>query len=335
MIYYAVTRDHPYTLGMLLKEGPGAELPVRIVAYEDLLVADHAPRGTWIFSDLDRLGDGKRRAAARVHRALRAAGCRVLNDPARVKLRYELLRVLHRAGLNDFDAYRVTDHTVPLRWPVFIRPEHGHRDRISELIEDEAALAAELERMAEAGDSRDDKIIIEFMAEPAADGQYQKYAAFRLGDRIVSRHIFRHDHWNVKGPKFTPPEQLAREREFIETNPHAERVMRAFELADIEYGRIDYGFVGDRMQVFEINTNANTVSWFPKNDDPRKANQVLFRDRFVPALLALDTAGEGEVALPEPKYETYDSEEIRPKPYVPPKPEKKRRLFGLLRARSG
>lgn len=331
MIYYVATRSHLYTIRMLLKKGGGAELPVTMVAYEDLLIADTAPRGTWIFADLDRLDDGRRRAAARVYRALRHAGCRVLNDPARAKLRYELLRVLHRAGLNDFDVYRATDHTVPVRWPVFIRPEHGHRDRISELLEDEAALRAELERMAVEGDSRDDKIIVEFMAEADAQGRYQKYAAFRIGEAIVSRHIFAHDHWNVKGPKFTQRQQLVRERELIETNPHAEQVMRVFRLADIEYGRIDYGFVGGRMQVFEINTNPNTVGWIPRRDDPRKKNQVVFRDRYVPALLAIDSPDEpGDVALPEP---IYMDEEIVPVPYVPPTTEKKKRLFGLGRRR--
>ncbi|MFI5426708.1 hypothetical protein [Aeromicrobium sp. UC242_57] len=51
------------------------------------------------------------------------------------------------------------------------------------------------------------------------------------------------------------PSMNAEELEFIENFPHHDDVAEAFELAGLDYGRIDYGIVDGRMQVWEINTN--------------------------------------------------------------------------------
>ena len=46
----------------------------------------------------------------------------------------------------------------------------------------------------------------------------------------------------------------------MESNPHEAEVRRIFDLARIEYGRIDYAFRDGRMQVWEINTNPMLAS---------------------------------------------------------------------------
>ena len=42
---------------------------------------------------------------------------------------------------------------------------------------------------------------------------------------------------------------------YIESNPHEAWLRETFARAGIDYGRIDYGLLGDRPQVWEINLN--------------------------------------------------------------------------------
>ena len=43
--------------------------------------------------------------------------------------------------------------------------------------------------------------------------------------------------------------------DFTMSNPHEHELRRIFSTARIEYGRIDYALLGERIQVWEINTN--------------------------------------------------------------------------------
>ena len=45
------------------------------------------------------------------------------------------------------------------------------------------------------------------------------------------------------------------EYRIIEENRHAEELRPAFEIGGIEFGRADFGLVGGKPQVYEINTN--------------------------------------------------------------------------------
>ena len=56
------------------------------------------------------------------------------------------------------------------------------------------------------------------------------------------------------------PEVLERERRYVETNPHEREIREIFRLARIDYGNIDYSILGDRLHVWEINTNPNILS---------------------------------------------------------------------------
>lgn len=76
-------------------------------------------------------------AAARLFRRLKENGCRVLNDPGRVRTRFSLLRALYRAGLNPFNAYGADEEEKPKRFPVFVRRIHGHGPPLSDRIGDQ------------------------------------------------------------------------------------------------------------------------------------------------------------------------------------------------------
>ena len=57
------------------------------------------------------------------------------------------------------------------------------------------------------------------------------------------------------------PDLVQRERNFIETNPHKAEIDHIFNVAGIDFGRIDYGVRADGgIHVFEINTNPNLAN---------------------------------------------------------------------------
>ncbi len=107
MILIITSEKHRYTHDSVRAEG---KVDVRILSYREL--QEHAtalPKGTYIFTDVDRLSPASAWEASKAYRALKRAGQRVLNDPARMLSRFGLLRALNRAGINEFDAYRVED----------------------------------------------------------------------------------------------------------------------------------------------------------------------------------------------------------------------------------
>src|SRR5690606_9525763 len=49
-------------------------------------------------------------------------------------------------------------------------------------------------------------------------------------------------------------------RDYVAENPHRQQLENIFELASIEYGRIDYGLVDGAVQTFEINSNPTVLA---------------------------------------------------------------------------
>jgi hypothetical protein len=230
-------------------------------------------------------------------RALKEAGAPVLNDPIYSMRRYELLRALREAGINDFDAYMLTEHRRPSRFPVFIRKAADHGGAHSPLLYDQAALDAELARLDAEGVWPGDRLIVEYVETADAAGIRRKYAALRFGDRLLPRQILHSKEWIIKRHDLHLPEMVAEEIAYLAANPHAEQLMAIFDLAGMEFGRIDYGFANGRLQVFEINPNPTIIGrWPPAAPDyraaPRGATYRAVMERIVEALMALD-AGEG------------------------------------------
>jgi hypothetical protein len=293
LIHYLCTREHMYTLHRFLTcWAPDLSERFNPLPYQDVLAGRFAPKpGTYIFADLERLTPPGLQAVTRFRSSLDVLGdrVRVLNDPARVLRRYDLLRALYGAWINSFDAYRVTEKRSPRSWPVLLRRESDHRGPISDLLETKAHLDGAVAALVKHGSRVDDVIAIEFRNTADAGGMYRKYGAFLIGDRLIARHVLFSRRWCVKDPDLLGPEQLAEELRYVQSFPHADEVRRIFELARIDYGRIDYAFYGDRLQVWEINTNPilATAQSAQPGAPRREAN-----DRFVAlardAFLALD-----------------------------------------------
>jgi hypothetical protein len=270
LIYYLVNRAHAYTIAAFV-QGWGKALAGRILVapYDALLAGNALPRsGTCIFSDLDRLTPEERARLAPIHDGLHG---RVLNDPRRSLLRFELLRTLHDAGVNAFNAYRPGD--TPVRSPVFLRPESGFL-KIAPRLHDT------LPRVP------DGQMAVEFCDTGDGAGIYRKYGAYVVGERIVPRHVFFSKDWLVKGADLREPGHWAEELDYLRGNPHAAPLLEICRLAHIEWGRIDYSLLDGRIQVWEINTNPLFV--LPGLNDGRDEVHRLAAQGIVEALLALE-----------------------------------------------
>ena len=134
MITFLVAAGHRKTHRRLLTEPGGLRVAVR--CYHEILAKRSTTQGTYIFTDFDRLDFWGLELAGEVFRVLTAAGARTLNDPARARQRYALLRGLHNAGINRFGVYRVEADEMPERYPVFLRNESAHEGPLSDLLPD-------------------------------------------------------------------------------------------------------------------------------------------------------------------------------------------------------
>jgi hypothetical protein len=269
------------------------------MTYDQLLRSRWLRRATYVFADIDRLGFWDVELAAHVYLEMERLGLRVLNNPAKVKTRYALLRALHRAGLNDFNIYRADEINSSIRFPVFLRKSQLHHGSLTDLLNSARELENAITAAVDGGTPIENLVVVEFAAEPVRPGLYRKLAAFCIGDRIVPT-ISAHDTvWLAKiGQLGIAGEALYRdELTLVQTNPFAEHLTKAFEIAGIEYGRADFGIYKGRIQIYEINTNPMIDGPLPHPFAARRESTRLCWEKYLEALRALDSAGGRSVRL--------------------------------------
>lgn len=289
MILIVTTGSHRYTHEELQSV---PDLDVRVIGYSDLFDPERRMRATYIFTDLDRVPLWALRDLAKLYRDLQRRGFRVLNDPARALGRFGLLRALNREGINGFDCYRLDSLERPRKWPVFLRLEGDHTEPVSGLLNDQQELDSAIESTLADGLPRTALLIIEYAAEPVRPGLFRKLSLFKIGDRLIGATCVHDDQWIVKygKPGIAPDELYEEEYEFVAGNPFGELLSRMFDIAGVDYGRVDFGIVGGKPQIYEINSNPD-VQLTPKPSPvPRRNESVaLFRSNYLEALKAIDT----------------------------------------------
>jgi len=299
MIHFVVRRAAKWSIETYLASwGESLASDIRTLCYEDLPRVRELPRGSYIFTERDGLLPSELELAAVVARQLSLeAGARVLNDPARVFGRYDLLRTLHERGLNDCQAVRATESPDHLLFPVFVREERFHTGSLTGLIRTRSELDLELARLFTRGWRRHDLLVVEYCDTADGRGVFGKYSAFVVGSEIIPRSLVFSKGWMVKGgTKFLNEEAARAEFEYVESNPHASWLREVFSAAHVCYGRVDYALMGDRPQVWEINL-CPTVVVRDKKPKPgsegieeiRRPGRALFFQRFEAALRAIDT----------------------------------------------
>jgi hypothetical protein len=216
------------------------------------------PGGPQIFAAIDRLTPPERTAAGALFAQLaaRQPGVPLLNDPTACLLRPALLDLLASEGVNTFRAYPVSSVPPNLRFPVFIRQAHGHDGNLTPLLRTHGELRRALFSLRLRGRTDEELLVVEFCDTSNGDGGFRKYAAFAIGDRVIPAHLIVGRNWMVKfGDRQITWEIVREELEFLQTNPHEKQLREICRLARVQYGRIDYGMLGDRLQVWEINLN--------------------------------------------------------------------------------
>ena len=286
MIYYLVTAKHSYTMESYLETyGRSLQDQVKLVYYEELPYIGEMPLGTYIFSDLERLSPAQITLAAYVwnHLAQLRPSVRQLNSPRLTMRRFELQKELHRSGINCFQTIRASELYAPFPFPVFIREESEHTGSLTDVLHREQELTSALGRLLKEGHRLENLLVVEFCDTSDAAGVYRKYSAFVVGGEIVPRHLIFSRSWVLKTADLGTGEMLQEERDYLEKNPHEAWLRDIFALASVEYGRIDYSFLGNKPQIWEINTNP-MVLMRPKDYAPvHHPGQEYFARLILPA----------------------------------------------------
>lgn len=302
MIHFLVTAAHRYTLKELPKwDGMPA---FRVVPYERAFRARRLGGGTWIFADLDRLDYWQLELAARLYRVIRDQGARVLNDPAKALQRVALLTRLNELGINDFRVWRVEDGERPDRFPVFLRTQTAHRGPLTDLLSTEEDVEAAIREALGNGYPLRELILVEYCGEPIADGIFRKRSMFRVGKRFIATVSAHEDCWNAKyGTNgIAAAAHYADDLEHVRNTTYEEEIGRAFDAAQIEYGRADFAVVRGRVQIYEINTNP-FIRRIPSGHPypTRYEADDIFRARFVDAFRTIDVEGPGSLGVSAPE----------------------------------
>lgn len=296
MIYYLTAARMAGAMGAFLATwGKPLAGRITILSYEQIFSKLPAalPRGIYIFTCLGR-SLGSRNPPSRTRQlvaqlyselAARYGPDHVLNDPLSSLGRFELLDMLSARGINSFAVHRVTEGSMPERFPVFVRPASGTEWQQPPLIHG----SDDYLRATAGVSAADDILAIEFCDTRDEAGIFRKYGAFVVGGHIVPRHLFFSRNWLVKSADLAGPEQLAEELAYLESNPHAATLREICRLANIGYGRIDFAVRDGRVQIWEINTTPAIYVPNPADDGRARAHQ-----HFAAALaVALDAIERG------------------------------------------
>lgn len=260
MLTFVMADDHQYTIRDILET---RDLPfvgkLVVLPFREFLSRPLLPASDYIFVDLERLARPVLAAVTARFEKLREAlpDVRVLNAPGLHLERIAVMQALHDAGVNDFRVQPASALDAPLRFPVFVRRLDDHEGPMSALLDDQAAVDAAIAEALAAGAPPEALAVTEYVDARNADGYHEKLSYFRIGGQLFPSALDASRNWVCKGV-ITDPDTVdvsVRERAFLETNPHADSLLPAFEAAGIGYGRADYAVIDGRPQLFEINTN--------------------------------------------------------------------------------
>lgn len=287
MLFFLTTKANTHPIRRYLVSPWGRKLLfcIQPMTYESFFLKKETLPGIYIFADMELLADAQRESLATIWEKLKNHKETILfNHPTRTFRRYQLLKQLKEMEINRFDVYRLAEDLSPLTFPVFLRQENDHQGRQSELIRDRNKLKNEIRRLQDAGVRSDDILITEFTGSPDADGLFRKYSAFFVNGEIIPRHVFFSKHWHVKNPDIENEACLKEEFSYVQNNPHEKQLKTIFEIANVQYGRIDYGLCGGRLQVWEINTNPVIMTTGMMEHEERMNIHNAFCQKFEQAL---------------------------------------------------
>jgi len=293
---------------------------VKAISYHDLRRIGSFEPGAVIFTGLGVITNQQRGAGTEVYKQIfeKSDSISLLNHPEKSLRRLELIRKLHKTGINNFLAYKTDEYpSASVTYPVFVRETRRHSGSLSDLIGSPDKLEEAIKNLKKSGYPSDDLLIVEFCDTSDVNGLYRKYSALKIGDAIIPRYLSLGYNWVVKENEPDPDtgelydeQKIQDELDYIHNNPHKEELQKVFTLANIDYGRIDYGVKDGKLQVWEINT-LPTFGQPPGFEKPfcsstrRKARETakeLFYEELCGAIKALgETNFSGKIPVKLPK----------------------------------
>jgi hypothetical protein len=249
--------------------GPAPNSRMRYLLYNDLRYMRELERGTYIFTDHERLAPPQVQLARQLWSTLSAVrpALRLVNDPFKVLGRLAFLQRLYDAGINDFRAVRASEPVEvlrSLRYPLFVREEKAHLGALTSLLYRPDDLLRALRRLGRWGYYRKDLLIVEFCNTADGSGVFRKYSAFRIAGKIIPRHVLFSRSWNLKQPDLKDTSFQAEQEAYLASNPHEGEIARIFDLGGFDYGRIDYSLLDGKLQVWEVNSNPTVRHLTPR-----------------------------------------------------------------------
>ena len=256
----------------------GRELAHRtgVLTFEGVVASQELPLGTYIFAAIDQLSPTERQIAEICWNALSSACPQItlLNHPRKVLCRYDLLKTCFELRRNTYKVMRASKFYRCHIFPVFIRNERRHSGSLTPLLHTPRQLRRALLKTLLQGHYLRDLIIVEYRDTVDSFGVFREYNASIVGNRIIPQALVHNRNWITKwSGRLVDPEQAREERDFLDRNPHADWLKETFALANIQYGRIDYGVKDGIPQVWEINTNPQIVrpaEWGPGSLTPEQ-----------------------------------------------------------------
>lgn len=300
MIYHIAERDNDFTLRDFVRAfAPELVRRFQTINTHQLAMATKMPVGTYLFTDLERQSPLQINLQSQVHAQLKAAGnCQLLNEPGRSLGRMGLIQALFERGLNSYRSFPALDPPADLRFPVFIRIARDHGGSHTPLLSDWEEYEEAVCRLSLASRDLEQMIVTEFADPSGEDGVYAKYCAFRVGEHIIPRAVYFGKDWLQKDKDYQVEFRLKQKLEYVNENPHERHIRDVFELAGIEYGRMDYGICDGKIEVWEINTNPKYVSEADRgySTDEQEIQDLAF-SRVANALRELDFESSGSVPV--------------------------------------
>lgn len=257
-LFVVTTRKYAATTRNLVPVLQEVGIDLQLMCWDDFLSSLSLPQGAWVLADFDRLHPWFLEVAASRFDALVEAGLPVLNDPRRFVSRASVIRTLYAHGINSFTCWLPAFGEVPVRFPVFLRTLAGHRGVIGDLLADAVAASSALEQALIAGFTITDLVFVEYRAAVDSNvGHFQKHAAYRIGQTVLRAMTVNDDGWMAKTGTMGRASERTYATELAEmTNyPHADLMRRVTDLCGCTYGRVDFGIVDGKVEVYEINTN--------------------------------------------------------------------------------
>lgn len=237
---------------------PDLKKKFHILPYEEIPRIKTLKPAIFIFSDLDRINGNKtiQHNAEKLAELIeiRFDPSLIINHPKQVLLRFDLLKTLSEKGINDYGVYPFTDDCDHIKFPVFVRRANDHKGPVTDLISDKDAYLATYSAFSTkySKNQLDQFMVIEFCDTQSQDNFFRKYSAFIFGENVMPAHVVFNRHWIAKE---TEHPILSEINNYLQANPHGEQLQKVAKLANTQYGRIDYGILNGRIQIWEINTN--------------------------------------------------------------------------------